>query len=493
MLIRFCVFEKSFSVAYIPALFMLPVIADVQFDIGVELNIVVTLAFFRLLIVITKYRYAPAMIFGIVILCYFVTAGNVILTVVLFLIFCLYRRQRNYLLQIATAVAAWSLAPLVFSYLIYPVSVSIAYWLYTPLDKMHTIISIFRNISWFSVIILPLAGLTVRKINVGRKTVRIADMMLIAAILFSIIITRRTNVERVMKIMCESGKGNWMEVLSTAKKTATGPFQCFYLNLALQQTGSLPDSMFHYKQIGVSGLMTDLKDYFHCYVASDLFYRLGLLNEIQHCSYESMVGRNYYKEYDIRNIKRLFECAVAANDNVLAEKYRYLLNKTLFHKNKSSSNNRKHNIAVTVTDDVLLEGKASILEAILRANPIHRAAFEYLMAYYMLESDYDKAKECFDAYYTGLGYTSLPVHYAELLILYKYINKLDDSFYHTYPVPNTVRERFDMIEVLLPHVLTDDKVRQAIEQQFGDTYWFYIAFPLVDISHTNENERKTLY
>jgi hypothetical protein len=493
MLIRFSVFGKSLSVAYIPALLLLPAIADIQFDIGVELNVVIALVFFRLLTLVTKHRYAPAMIFGIVILCYYVIAGNAILTVFLFLIFCLYSRQRNCLLQMATAVVAWSLAPLAFSYMIYPVSVDEAYRLYTPLDKVHTITSTFRNISWLSVVILPLAGLTVRKINVGRKTVRIADITVIAAILLSIIITRRVNVERIMKTMYESGKGNWAEALSTAKKTATGPLQCFYLNLALQQTGSLPDSMFHYRQIGVSGLIPDLTNYIHCYVAGDLFYRLGLLNKIRQCSYESIVGRNYYKEYDIRNMKRLFECAEAANDSALAEKYRYRLNKTLFYKTKSSPDNMKHNIAVTPADDALFEGKASALEAILRANPFHRPAFEYLMAYYMLEKNYDKAKECFDACYAGLEYPSLPVHYAELLTLYKYINNLDDSFYQTYPVPNSVRERFDMIEVLLPHVLTDEKVRQATEKQFGDTYWFYIAFPLVDISHTNENERKTLY
>jgi hypothetical protein len=250
--------------------------------------------------------------------------------------------------------------------------------------------------------------------------------------------------------------------------------------------------MFHYSQIGISGLMTDLQDYTYCYVASELFYRLGLPNEVRRCCYESMVGKNYYKEYDVRNIKRLFECALAASDNALAEKYRYLLNKTLFYKTRLHNGN-EHNIPVTAADDALIEGKMDGIKAILQANPFHRPAFEYLMAYYMLERDYGNAKKCFDTYYAGLEYPSLPVHYAELLVLYKYLNKLDDSFYNEYPVSNNVRERFDMMEVLIPHVSNDEKIRHTIERQYKNTYWFYVAFPLVDISHINKDEKKTLY
>jgi hypothetical protein len=493
VLIRLSVFEKSLSVPYIPALLLLSAIYCVQFDIGVELSIIVALVFFRFLTFISKRKYAPAFIFCTIILCYIVAAGNVILTVALFLIFCLKDRPKACLLQMATSIAAWLSAPLIFSYMIYPVSIDLAYLISTPVDSMNTDVSTFRDISWCSIVILPLAGLTVRKIKIGIKTIRFTDAAVVTAILFSIIIARRPNIENIMHMVYESGKGNWTELLSVSKKTATGPFRCFYLNLALQQTGSLPDSMFHYDQIGVSGLLIDMQDYFYCYVAGDLFYRLGLLNEIRRCSFESLVCRNFYREYDIRNVKRLFECAVAANDSLLAEKYRYLMSKTLFYKNELLSNVKMHNIAVTATDNILPEGKVSTLEAVLRANPLHRPAFEYLMAYYMLEKDYDKAKECFDTYFAGLEYPSIPVHYAELLVLYKSVNKLDDGFYNTYPVSDAVRERFDMIDVLMPHVHSDEKVRQIMERQFKNTYWFYVAFPLVNISHTDENEKKLLY
>ncbi|MDR2026345.1 MAG: DUF6057 family protein [Prevotellaceae bacterium] len=491
--IRLSVFGKPSSVACIPALLILPLITGVQFDIGTELSLVAALVFFRLLTAVAKYRYAPVMIFFISVAGYTVTAGNVALTAALFLIFCLQHRQKHCLLQAAAVIAAWLAAPFVFSYTVYPVSIDMAYRLCTPWDKMQANVSVFRTVSWLSVALLPLAGMAVKKVRVNRTTVWAADITVIAAILLSIIISSRPDTERIMQMVHESGKGNWTKVLSVSKKTATGPFQCFYLNLALQQTGSLPDSMFHYKQIGVSGLMMDLRDYFHCYAAGDLFCRLGLINEIRRCSYESLVSRNNYREYDIRNIKRLLECAVAAGDSLLAGKYRYLMSKTLFYKDGLSPDGREHSIPVTAADNVLLEGKASALEAILRANHLHRPAFEYLMAYRMLERDYDRAKECFDTYYAGLGYPSIPAHYAELLVLYKSVNKLDDSFYDTYPVSGAVRERFDMVDVLMPHVLADKNVYRMMEQQFGDTYWFYVAFPLVDISHTNEDEKKLLY
>ncbi|MDR0714860.1 MAG: DUF6057 family protein [Bacteroidales bacterium] len=492
-LTRLSVFEKSASVPYIPALLLLPAIAGIQFRVGIELNLLAALAFFRLLVAVVKYKYAPAMIFGVVVTGYIVTAGNVALTAVLFLIFCWQRRPKRCLIRIAAVIAAWWSAPWLFGYALYPVSVDGAYWLHTPWDKMYTGVSVFWKIACLSVVVLPLAGMAGRKIGAGRKMVRIADATVIAAMLFSVVITRRPTSERIMHMMHKSGTGNWSEVLAVSKKTATAPLQCFYLNLSLQQMGALPDSMFHYDQIGVSGLFPDLLDYFHCSAAGDLFYRLGLINELRHCSYESMVSRNYDREYDIRSVKRLLQCADAANDSALAGKYRYLTGKTLFYKDELSSGGAKHDIPVTAAGDVLLRGNDSALEAILRANPLHRPAFEYLMAYYMLEMDYDKAKECFDTYYAGLEYPSLPVHYAELLTLYQSVNKLDNRFYDAYPVPMAVRERFDMIDVLIPYVFADEKIRQTVERQFKDTYWFYVAFPLIDISHTNENEKKIPY
>jgi hypothetical protein len=493
VLVLLSIFGKSMSVPCIPALFFLPAVAGLQFDIGVELSVVVALAFFRLLTVVAKYRYAPVMICGTVVLCYLVTSGNVVLTVVLFLIFCLQYRQKRHLLQMAVAVAVWLLMPMIFRYLIYPVSIEQAYWQYTIWDDVHINGSVFLKTSWLSVIVLPFVGLAVKKVRINVKAVLIADTVMFAAIFFAIIIIRRPNTERIMEMMYESGKSsNWSKILSISEKTATGPLQCFYLNLALQQTGSMPDKMFHYSQTGVSGLFVDMQDDTYCYVASELFYRLGLPNTARRCCFESTVGKNYYKGYDVRNISRLFECAVAAGDSALAEKYRYLLDKTLFYKTGLHGDS-KHSIPVTAAADVLMKEKTDDIKAILQANPFHRPAFEYLMAYYMLERNYDEAKKCFDTYYAGLEYSSLPVHYAELLTLYKNLNKLDDSFYQKYPVPNNVRERFDMMEVLVPHVSTDAKIRQAIEQQFKNTYWFYVAFPLIDISHVNKDEKKILY
>jgi tetratricopeptide (TPR) repeat protein len=488
-LTRFAISRQLLPAAYIPALLILPAVSSVQFDIGSEIAIILALLFFRILTFAAKQRYAPAIIFVTVILSHIITGGNATLTLVLFLIFSLQHSPKNRFPQIASAIAAWLLSPFLFRHIIYPVSIDQAFSLYTPFDRLHDGISIFRDIAWLSVAALPIAGLTATKIVRNKTATTAAGITAIAATLVSITAARRPDTERIMEMVYQSAKNNWPKVLSIAKTTATGPFQCFYLNLALQQTGNLPDSMFHYSQIGVSGLFLDLQDYLYCYAAGDLFVRLGLLNEIQRCSYESMVSRNYYREYDVRNIKRLFECAVAANDSILADKYRSLLNKTLFYRNIPSS----HSIPVTAAADVLIEQPSSALEAILRQNPRHRPAFEYLMAYYMLEREYDKAKKCFDACYAGLGYRSLPVHYAEFLMLYKQINRLDDSFYGTYPIPLSVRERFDMIDVLLPNAHADPAVRLTIERQFKDTYWFYVAFPLVDISHTNRNEKKILY
>jgi hypothetical protein len=162
------------------------------------------------------------------------------------------------------------------------------------------------------------------------------------------------------------------------------------------------------------------------------------------------------------------------------------LNKTLFYRTERYDINPDW--PTIVTKDILIGDIPAMLTSILEDNGDNRAVFEYLMAFYLLERDFEQAKKCYDRYFPSFPYRHIPVHYAEFLVLYKHINKLDDSFYEHYPVPRNIRERFDMMDVLVQAKM-DGQVQKSLENSFGNTYWFYVRFPLFNIQTVKKNER----
>jgi hypothetical protein len=74
---------------------------------------------------------------------------------------------------------------------------------------------------------------------------------------------------------------------------------------------------------------------------------------------------------------------------------------------------------------------------------MHRLAFEYLMAYYLLQKDIEQVIWCMNAYLNNFDYKGIPIHYEEALLVYKNLTLAGDEFYDSYPVSAATRDRFD--------------------------------------------------
>jgi hypothetical protein len=281
----------------------------------------------------------------------------------------------------------------------------------------------------------------------------------------------------------------WNNIIDAHHKSNIAPLNCFYTNLALQKTGQMAEKMFHYEQIGISGLFLDLEDYFSCFAKSELFYQLGLINAAQQNSYESMIGYSSIKEPNIRNMKRLLSCAMIRQDEALTAKYGKILNQTLFYRNYPQKLNIISNDQSAITmKNLLISNMPILLETILEYHPENQMIFEYLMAYYLLERNFEQAKNCFDRYFSIFPYLKIPSHYAEFLVLYKHLNNLDDSFYKRYPVSIDIRERFEMMDILVSAKM-NKQIQKTLNDGFKDTYWFYVRFPLVLVNTTQKDEK----
>ncbi|MCL1821997.1 MAG: DUF6057 family protein, partial [Prolixibacteraceae bacterium] len=299
-------------------------------------------------------------------------------------------------------------------------------------------------------------------------------------------------LERNIKMGFDAENGRWQAVIEAHRKIPLSPLNCFYTNMALLKTGQMPEKMFYYDQIGTSGLFLTQEDNFSCYAQSELFWQLGLINEAQHYAYESMIGYSSEQEPNIRNMKRLLNCAMVRQDSALTAKYGKILDKTLFYRNYARKNENQKYPEAIVMKDMLIRNISDVLAAILESDSGNRVIFEYLMAWHMLELDYQKAKNCFDRYYSNFSYPHIPTHYAEFLALYKRLNNLDDDFYEQYPVSRYIRERFDMMDILISTEI-DEQIQKALENGFKNTYWFYVRFPLIGVSEKQEYKSKIIY
>ena len=488
MLEKFSVFKKSFFVAFIPGLLFLPASICLFFDIADELAVIIAISGFIVLTKLAQSRFYYFWIPSTVTVLYVLVGGNVLLSLTLFVLYLFFGQRKNKFRQIATGILSLSI-PVVIWYLFYMVSFRDASIALSPFRYPDAKLYDFRTIAWLSVGIVPFTGLLLKNIKTEEKWVILRDIAL-AMILFAVVVKfYRHNTENIVKMGFDAESQQWDNIIDAHHKTDIAPLNCFYTNLALQKTGQMAEKMFHYEQIGISGLFLDQEDYFSCQAKSELFFRLGLINIAQQNAYESMMGYSTIKEPNIRNMKRLLCCAMIRQDEALTAKYEKILNKTLFYRDYPQKLNTGSNGQSAITMKNILIGEMSLLlETILEDHPENQMAFEYLMAYYLLERNFERAKNCYDRYFSNFSYPKIPAHYAEFLLLYKHFNQLDDSFYKRYPVSNDIRERFEMMDILVSAKMTK-QIQKTLNEGFKDTYWFYVRFPLVQIKTTQKNEK----
>ena len=485
---QFSLFSQSFFVAFIPGLLFLPVSANMLFDLSDELSLILALCGFLALTKLTKNKYYYLLIPLSVTVLYILTGGNVLLSLALYALSLLSRQPAKHFKYVAVSLLSLAI-PVVIWYFFYIVSFKTACFSLTPFRYSNASLLNARCIAWFSVLFLPVAGMFLKKIKVGKIGVSIANIGLAALILVPIVKQYNPDFENILKIGLDAEHQQWEEVIHTAQKLPASPQNCYYTNLALQRTGQLAEKMFYYDQIGTSGLFLDLKDYFSYYANSELFYQLGWINPAQHSTYESMSGYTFIKEPNIRSLKRLYDCSVIHQNTTLSTKYGNILSRSLFYRDYARQNT-DYPAALKMRNQLMLN-IPDVLETLLEDNSTNRALFEYLMAWYMLERNYDQAKKTFDRYFPSFSYPHIPTHYAEFLLLYKRLKNLDDRFYEQYPISRELREQFDRMDSLIQKYI-DKSTQKVLEDNFKHTYWFYVRFPLVQVQ-TTPNDEKHIY
>ncbi|MBN1561699.1 hypothetical protein JW998_15715 [candidate division KSB1 bacterium] len=338
-----------------------------------------------------------------------------------------------------------------------------------------------------------------------KSVVLIVDMatgvvLLCAVMLFSV----QPDPKRKIYINCLAERAAWHDVLIESRKMGVyDRIVEFQSNRAMYFTGCLLDSLFTIEHpAGVNGLFVDrmMASQIALY-ASDLYFDLAYINAAQVMAYEYLTKFRY----DPRALQRLALTNAINGQPLKAEKFLLLLGKSIVHKPWA----KRHQILLDENRSLEIPGVAekrrlmprtdyflssqnpnTDMIALLESNDSNRMAFEYLMAYYLLECRLGNIAKHINML-AKFAYPEVPRHLEEAAIMYQSgIAKVGGELIKDIPFR---RDRISMF-VRFNKIIADNqrdrkKADQLMRAELGDTFWYYLFSGGCDRTDTLKKRR----
>lgn len=226
----------------------------------------------------------------------------------------------------------------------------------------------------------------------------------------------------------------WDGILrKAASRPPSTPFEVACVNLALSKKGQLGDRLFEFYQNGSEGLFpTFARDMTTPLPAAEVFFHLGMVNEALRYTFEAQEAIPDFRKSG-RLTKRLVQCEIVNGHYAVAEKYLRRLQKSLFYARWADEqmvllhNEQAINAhplygrlrRYRYTRDFLFSDREmdQMLGLLYTHCYDNRQAFEYLMAYELVQRDMER----FMKYYPigrYAGYSDhIPYAFQQALVL----------------------------------------------------------------------------
>ena len=298
----------------------------------------------------------------------------------------------------------------------------------------------------------------------------------------------------------------WNNIIEHAeKKPATSPLGVSSVNLALSQTGQLPDRLFEFYQNGAEGLFPAFsRDMTSPVSTSEVFYRLGMVNDAERYMFEAQEAIPNFRK-SARLTRRIAECEIINGNYEVAAKLLRRLQKTLFYSNWANQTmallgNEKainrHPVYGKLRkyrekkQDFLFSDREmdQMLGLLFLNDKSNKMAYEYLMCYVLLQRDFNK----FMQYYPlgrFVGYDHIPRSFQEILI---------EQWMKTHNDPRTIPYSVDAQNVnntlnFIQIYLRNPKDPQLNQQPYVSNAWHYMVVQGADEASKKKEEKKTIY
>ena len=298
----------------------------------------------------------------------------------------------------------------------------------------------------------------------------------------------------------------WNKIIEHAeKKPATSPLGVSSVNLALSQTGQLPDRLFEFYQNGAEGLFPAFtRDMTSLVSTSEVFYRLGMVNDAERYMFEAQEAIPNFRK-SARLTRRIAECEIINGNYEVAAKLLRRLQKTLFYSNWANQTmallgNEKainrHPVYGKLRkyrekkQDFLFSDREmdQMLGLLFLNDKSNKMAYEYLMCYVLLQRDFNK----FMQYYPlgrFVGYDHIPRSFQEILI---------EQWMKTHNDPRTIPYSVDAQNVnntlnFIQIYLRNPKDPQLSQQPYVSNAWHYMVVQGADEAAGKKEGMKEVY
>lgn len=298
----------------------------------------------------------------------------------------------------------------------------------------------------------------------------------------------------------------WDKIIEKAeKKPASTPLGVSCVNLALSQKGVLADRLFEFYQNGGEGLLpTFTRDMFLPVSTSEIFYRLGMVNDAERYMFEAQESISNNRK-SARLTRRIAECELINGNYKVAAKLLRRLQKTLFYRDWANRTMKllghekainRHPIYGQLRkyrekrkDFLFSDREMDQMLGLLFLNDKHnKMAYEYLVCYELLQRDMDK----FMQYYSlgrFVGYDHIPRSFQEILI---------GNWMKTHGDPRTIPYSVDAQNVnntlnFIQLYMQNPKDPQLSQQPYVSNAWHYVMVQGADEAAGKKEGMKEVY
>lgn len=295
-------------------------------------------------------------------------------------------------------------------------------------------------------------------------------------------------ISGIISIQKAAYDGRWDDIIRmNEKKPINNLVSQYFYNTALAEKGLLCEKIFATSQdFGTKSLVMPWGNE-HLERGAYFFYTAGLVNEAHRWAYEEMVVSGMRPH----NLKMLIKTSLIADNDQMAHKYVNILKQSLIYRKdaryyESMIANRENLLAdpelgaitrIIPQKDffIFTDSPEDNLPLLFESNLQNRRAFEYMMAWLLLEKDVETALSNLHLM-KGLGYTKLPRYIEEAVMIYSNSQKIFPDM-GGLTVSRETLVRFDQYFNLYRQARNNPvKLQETMYSKFGDTFWYYFHF-----------------
>ena len=316
----------------------------------------------------------------------------------------------------------------------------------------------------------------------------VVELLLLLAIADSaVFFSRNDNLRTRFKVDYYAFHKMWPELLISARRYPTDPFIAHAVNRALYHRGRLGYDMFSWPQHPDYLFLSDKKYKWMYWQIFDVFLDLGVVNLAENDLTECLEGLGDRPMV----LQRLALINMVKGNLDSAKIYLGALSKTLFdadwaihyldlletNPDLSTDKYIQHLRSLCLDKDCLTHSllKERTLSWLLERNSQNRMAFEYLMAWYMLNKQLGKFVQNLERL-QDFDYREVPTHYEEAALIYVYGTGKPFNLSGYQPNPQKRRQIEDFSRLINSYGGDKKAAFNELSKKFRNTYFFYYMY-----------------